>query len=106
MPIVLPWTAHHGPPVPTPAPTPLIHYGNWYHHPSAAKCAEVGFGEEAVGTDGCTWRRHPTAFMGYGPDFVDAGWVMRNTTIAAIEANGDIFQGIFDRLSSGRCCGC
>lgn len=108
MPVSLPWMAHHHgsptpSPLPTPAPSPPIHFGNWYHHPAATKCKEVGFGEETIGTDGCTWRRHPAAFMAYGQDLLNAGW---NFSTAAIRQNAEVFAGVFKELSSGRCCGC
>jgi hypothetical protein len=105
MPVALPWAAHHGPPVPTPAPSPLVHYGDWYHHPAATKCA-VGFGEETVGTAGCTWRRHQAAFMGYGPDFLNAGWLTNGTSNDVVKSNTAAFHKVFNGLAAGRCCGC
>jgi hypothetical protein len=82
MPYVLPKPNMWGPaPPPTPGPpVKPYQFGGWYHFPSAAKCPDDG---TPVGTNGCTWRRDPRAYMVYGKDLLESGW---NATAATGES--------------------
>ena len=66
----------------TPPPPPFA-YGGWYHFPSQTKCPDDG---TPIGTDGCTWRRDPHAFMLYGQDLLAHGW-----NLTAVPTNEAIF---------------
>jgi len=45
-------------------------FGHWYSTPAHAQCAD----DDPIGTDGCTWRRLPTAHVVRGWQLVEAGW--------------------------------
>jgi hypothetical protein len=44
--------------------------GAWFSTPQGGECAEGAL----IGTNSCSWRRHPSARMAYGYQLVDAGF--------------------------------
>ena len=93
---------------------PAEHYveypsGYNYHFPKGGMCGE----DEAVGDNGCTWKRHSRARMIYGENLITQNW---NTTfVPDTPTNQDhtrrnirVFQQTFDDVGSivaGENCG-
>jgi hypothetical protein len=45
-------------------------FGAWFSTPSKGRCGE----DQALGTDGCTWKRSPRARVVYGDELLARGW--------------------------------
>lgn len=112
MPMVLPFNLHmpgpnkpgHGPPPPPspPPPSPPMAYGGWYHFPAATKCPDDGV--TPVGSNGCTWRRDPRAYMLYGKDLLAAGWnLTTGASNAQIFGNEAAMAAAMGKLTTRKC---
>lgn len=80
---------------------PQFASGYNFHFPTAGACDEG----MPIGTNGCTWRRHPMARMIYGANLLDAGWDLTfvpdtPTDMTHTKRNSVAFKAAFDALDS------
>lgn len=78
-----------------------IYAGYNYHFPRGGACPEGA----PLGTNGCTWRRHPHSRMLYGADLVAAGWDRRfvpdtPTNVSHTQKNQAAFESAVRALDS------
>lgn len=106
-PMFLPWGYYRQPQETYPVRIPM---GYNYAFPKAGSCKPG----QTPGDSGCTWLKHPSSRMIFGPDLFGSGWddsFIPDTLTNQSHTRYNI--GIFDKathlrdnLLTRRCCGC